>query len=124
MAFPLAPDPYSGNRPAAPTLSFEEAQSVVATKTAPRVTKESIEAKIQHVQYIHDGALTICILTMQSGFRQVGVAAPADPANYDVQVGERYAFEDAFKPLWKLEGYLLCETLSKAGLGAEPPPTR
>ena len=33
-------------------MSLEAAQAIVATKTAPKVTKESIEAKIVSVDYI------------------------------------------------------------------------
>lgn len=94
-----------------PSLTLEGAQNVVATKTAPRVTKESIEAKISKVDYFNHETLTICVITMDSGFKQVGKAAPADARNYDEEVGKRYAYEDAFKGLWQLEGYLLCEQL-------------
>ncbi len=94
-----------------PNLTLQEAQNVVETKTAPRVTKESIEAKIAKIDFFNHETLTICVLTMQSGFKQVGKAAPADARNYDEEVGKRYAYEDAFKGLWHLEGYLLCELL-------------
>lgn len=96
-----------------PKLSFDEAKAVVATKTAPRVTQESIEAQIEGVEYLHQGTLTICIVTMVNGWKQTGVSAPAATANFDRDVGERYAYDNAVKPLWRLEGYLLCERLSK-----------
>jgi hypothetical protein len=38
---------------------------------------------------------------------------PADPRNYDKSVGETFAREDAIKQIWQLEGYLLCELVSK-----------
>ena len=62
----------------APSVSLQEAQAIVETKTAPRVTKESIEAKIQDVQYVYHGTMTIAIIQMHSGFKQVGYAAPAE----------------------------------------------
>lgn len=99
--------------PLEPSLSLDEAKAVVATKTAPRVTEESIKAKIAHVQYLLNGQLTIAIITMQNGFMVHGVSAPASPANYDQAVGERYAYDNAFKQLWQLEGYLLRERLSQ-----------
>ena len=103
-----------------PLVSLEEAREIVEGKTAPRVTKEHIEDKIKGVQYLAVTTLTICVITMHNGFRVVGKAAPADPANYDPMVGERYAYEDAFKQLWHLEGYLLCEDLHRATVSKDP----
>jgi hypothetical protein len=51
-------------------------------------------------------------MEMKNGFTFVGKAAPADPRNYDRGVGERYAYEDAFKQVWSYEGYMLREILS------------
>lgn len=98
-----------------PAISLDEAKSVIETKTAPRVTEQSIKQKIKSVEYIRPNHLTICIITMQNGFMSVGKSAPASVDNYDQAVGERYAFEDAFKPLWQLEGYLLREKLTLGG---------
>jgi Phage protein (N4 Gp49/phage Sf6 gene 66) family len=97
-----------------PAISLVEAQDRVGQKVHPRVTKESIEAKIAAVDYLSHGALTICIITMLNAFKQIGKAAPADTRNYDPEVGKRYAYEDAFRGLWHLEGYLLCERGAEA----------
>ena len=96
-----------------PELSLDQAKAVVATKTAPRVTEESIKAKIDKVEYILHVRFTIAIITMKNGFMVSGVSAPASPTNYDKAVGERYAYDNAFKQLWQLEGYLLREQLSQ-----------
>ena len=94
-----------------PTLTLEQAQTKVAAATAPNITKESIEARIASVTYHHVDHLTICVIQMVNGFFQMGKAAPASPENYDPEVGKRYAYEDAFRGLWQLEGYALCEKL-------------
>ena len=99
--------------PNEPSLTLDEAKAVVATKTAPRVTEESIKAKIADVSYITRDIMTIAIITMRNGFMVHGISAPASPANYDQAVGERYAYDNAFKQLWQLEGYLLREQLSQ-----------
>lgn len=57
--------------------------------------------------------LTLCILTMQNGFTLIGKSAPASPENFDVEKGKRFAYEDAIKQLWPLEGYALREKLSQ-----------
>ncbi len=109
----------------APSLTLEQAQAVVATKTAPRVTKESIEARIASVSYNAVDHLTICVIQMVNGFFVTGVAAPASAANFDPEVGKRYAYDKAFAELWQLEGYLLREKLweeSKPKLDTAPAP--
>lgn len=94
-----------------PLVTLDEAKATVATKTAPRITEESIKARIKDVTYFHKGTLTIAVIEMVNGFNVVGKAAPASAANFDLLVGERYAYEDAFKQIWQLEGYLLCDSL-------------
>lgn len=96
-------------------ISLREAQVRVSEKIHPRVTLESITAKIKQVSYLYEGTLTICIVLMQNDFRVVGKSAPADSRNFDPDVGRRFAYEDAFKQLWPLEGYLLCELLHPGG---------
>ena len=95
-----------------PALSPDQAKEIVATKTAPRVTENGIKDKIASVDYLHHGQLTIAIITMSNGFMVHGVSAPASPENFDPEVGKRYAFENAFRQLWQLEGYLLREKLA------------
>jgi hypothetical protein len=95
-----------------PSITTSTAQAIVQTKTAPRVTEASIKGKIGSVDYVRHDKLTLAIVTMKNGFKVVGKAAPASRENFDAQVGERYAYDDAFEKLWQLEGYLLREQLS------------
>jgi Phage protein (N4 Gp49/phage Sf6 gene 66) family len=94
-----------------PAITLEEAMARVATKTAPKITKEGIEAKIEGVSYLVHDEMTICIIRMQNGFMTTGKSAPASPANFDPDVGKRLAYDDAFRTLWAFEGYLLKEIL-------------
>lgn len=94
------------------TLKMTEAESA-AHAVAPRVTLESMEAKIVSADYIvHEGILTLCVLKMQNGFFVVGESAPASPANFDADLGRKFAYENAIRQLWKLEGYALREKLA------------
>lgn len=104
-----------------PALSLNEAKAVVATKTAPKVTEDSIKAKIADVAYLRHKNLTIAVITMANGFMAVGKAAAASPENHDPAVGERFAYEDAFRQLWPLEGYALREQLATAEATAPQP---
>jgi hypothetical protein len=95
-----------------PILTLEEAKAIVATKTAPRVTEESIKEKIDRVDYVEVGESgMLCVITLKNGWVSTGYSAPADARNYDPEVGKRYSYDNAFKPLWQLEGYLLRERL-------------
>lgn len=98
-----------------PELTLEQAQAAAAAKTAPKVTVESITEKIAGVNYLADGQLTIAVITMRNGFKVIGKAAAASPENHDPAIGQRYAYEDAFRQLWPLEGYLLREQLAAQG---------
>lgn len=96
-----------------PALTLDEAKAVVATKQHPRVTEGSIKAKIASVAYeVLKDTGTLCIITMQNGWISTGFSAPADPRNFDAEVGKRYAYDNAFRPLWQLEGYLLREQIT------------
>lgn len=55
--------------------------------------------------------MTVCVLVMTNGFTFVGKSAPADPANFDTEVGRVHARDDAIRQIWPMEGYLLRETL-------------
>ena len=96
-----------------------------ARSVAPRVSLADMEGKIAASYYLTgsqavDGCpahpsldvLTICILVMQNGFTIIGKSAPASPENFDPEKGKRFAYEDAIKQLWPLEGYALRERLS------------
>lgn len=96
-----------------PALSHEEAKAQAADGLFPKVTEDLIRSKIADVRYHWDGLLCICVIEMKNGFMTLGKSAAADPRNHNEEIGRRYAFEDAFKPLWQLEGYLLRERLSQ-----------
>lgn len=102
-----------------------------AKATHPRVSLADMEGKIARQLYFTAGEaesaiygteqsdnpldiLTICILVMKNGFTIIGKSAPASPENFDPEKGRRFAYEDAIKQLWPMEGYALRERLSNA----------
>lgn len=97
-----------------PTMTAEQAQAAIATKTAPKITKETIEARIATTSYLTHDELIICIITMVNGFMVTGKSAPASKANFSVEIGQRLAYDDAFCYIWSYEGYLLKETIYQA----------
>lgn len=96
-----------------PTITLDQAKERLKSSVAPRVTEESIKAKIDDVRYTYHATTTICVITMKNGFKFIGSSTPAASANFDAEIGERYAYDNAFRQIWTHEGYLLRENLSK-----------
>lgn len=84
--------------------------------TENKVTKEGIEAKIAEVLYIviPTTTVTVCCIKLQNGYSVRGESACVDPANFNEELGRKYAYEDAFNKIWALEGYLLKEKMYNA----------
>lgn len=82
-----------------------------------RVTEDAITSRIVAVEYIRIGAtVTICNISLDSGFSVRGESACVDPANYNEALGQKYAYEQAFEKLWPLFGFALSEQRFAAGL--------
>jgi hypothetical protein len=111
-----------------PTLKATDEYSA-AKATHPRVSLDDMKAKITAEHYFTAGQavaalgqptnpdspldlLTICILVMTNGFTVIGKSAPASPENFDAEKGRLFAYEDAIRQLWPLEGYALRERLA------------
>lgn len=70
-----------------------------------RLTKDEIKAQILGVEFTDTGKITICVLTTKSGYQIVGTSGTIDTSKFDVELGNKYAFEDAFNKLWAFEAY-------------------
>ena len=83
-------------------------------RTAPRVTLDSMVAKVEDSVYWRPPGttLTIAVLRMQNGFYVLGESACASPENFDAELGQKLAYEDAIRKLWRLEGYALRDRLA------------
>jgi len=79
---------------------------------APRLTPQTIQDTIKRCEFHKlTDVLTVCVLTLENGFTVTGESACASPENYDKQVGEKIARENAAEKIWLLEGYLLKQKL-------------
>jgi hypothetical protein len=78
-------------------------------KTAPRITPDHVDATIvDEAFYTFPGTtVTICLLTLKNGFSVTGESAAASPENYDREIGNRIARDNARDKIWALEAYLL-----------------
>ncbi|HHQ4662239.1 TPA: Gp49 family protein [Aeromonas veronii] len=84
--------------------------------TAPRVTPDQIEALMRGVRYevqvVPGTTTTLATAIAANGFTlAIGMTSCADPANFNAELGAKYAIKDAEakarQELWKLEGWRL-----------------
>ncbi len=81
--------------------------------TAPRLTPNTIREKVvkEDFHVFGDSCLTVCCLTLVNGFTVTGESACASPENFDAEIGQEIARDNAINKIWALEGYLLKEKL-------------
>lgn len=71
-----------------------------------RLTEEEILALIEKTEYHHFyNKVTVCLLTLKNSYILVAHSGTIDPDNFDKDIGEKTAFENALNRLWVLEGY-------------------
>lgn len=96
-------------------MNDQELNAAIDALTFPKVTKESIEARIAKVDYLTlpESTVTICSITMVNGFSVRGESACVDKRNFNQEIGNELAYKDAFGKLWAFEGYLLADTVHR-----------
>ena len=93
-----------------------DAESQAVQKTPYRITIQSIRDAIKSVSYWNPPEaphMTICVATMANGYYLVGKSTPADPENFDEQLGRKFALEDAERQAWPLMAFALREKMSR-----------
>lgn len=99
-----------------------------AAAVAPRVTEKQVKDNIVAVNYFTaaDGVnmtdapnhpahrlLTFCVIVLKNGFTVTGESACASPANFNKEIGQSIAYEQAFNKIWPLMGYELRSKLAQ-----------
>ncbi len=81
---------------------------------AARIVPQDIEDSIAEIVYwlVPNTTCTVCAVTMRNGFVLIGKSAAASEANFDTEIGERLALDDAKQQMWPLLGYALRNQLS------------
>ena len=108
-------DKQRADRTGLSSVAMTDDESAKVQKTPHRVTLDSLLMRIEKEEYFHPAVIdhmTICILLIDNGFAFVGKSAPADPGNFNEELGRKFAKEDAVRQMWGYEGYLLAEKLS------------
>lgn len=101
--------------PETDSLRLNDEASAAVQKTANRITLDYLRSRIVSEEFMFPEGhphFTICVLVIDNGYILVGKSAPADPDNYDANLGERFAREDAERQLWPLLAFNLREQLT------------
>jgi hypothetical protein len=86
-----------------------QSKELNAPRLTPKLIDDQVKDKAFHV--FGDTCLTVCCLTLVNGFTVTGESACASPENFDAEIGQKIAFEQARNKIWMLEGYLLKQSL-------------
>lgn len=102
-------------------LDDEQVEAKIIDKglTAPRVTKDQIDALMERCNFdIHHipNTTTMLVTCLLDGFSlAVGKSACVDPDNFDralgIEIARSNAVKEARSKLWELEGYALKKTM-------------
>lgn len=90
-------------------------QAKAVAKTPWRVDLEAMKAQVASVEYLHPTSIphmTIAVVLLKNGYALQGMSAPADPANFNAELGQKFAYEDAMRKMWPLEAYLMREAMT------------
>lgn len=80
------------------------------------LTQSDIDAKIKDAKFtiLEDGRTTICNLYLENGFTVRGESSCVSKDNFNKDIGEQIALENAKNKVWELEGYLLAEDIHRS----------
>lgn len=96
------------------SLKVTDQESAAVQKTENRVTLESMESRVVRVEYHNPSCapqMTVAFVKFDNGYIVIGESAPADPANFNEELGKKFAYEGAIRKAWPLFGFALCEKL-------------
>lgn len=98
-------------------MTNDQLDAALAKSPAERVTAEYIKSRIETVEYsvLPKSTVTLCNITLDNGYSVRGESACVDPANFNREIGEKIAHDNAFNKLWPLFGFLLAEARHQRG---------
>lgn len=91
-------------------ITKDKLDELLAASPAERVTEEYMKSRITNTEFHRIGStVTHCRITLDNGYGVSGESACVNVENYNQQIGEKIAFDNAFRQLWPLFGFLLAE---------------
>ena len=96
-------------------MSEHEIEKEIQDKglNAPRLTPADIDAAVVSESFtvLPSGKAMVCELILRNGFSVRGESACVSKENFNFEIGQKIAREDARDKVWLLEGYALQERL-------------
>ena len=76
------------------------------------VTTEAVEASILAEQYHHfpGSTVTVCLLTLRNCFTVVGQSACVNPDNFDPELGNNLALDDAKQQVFRFLAFRMLDS--------------
>ncbi len=91
-------------------ITSEKLDELLAASPAERVTPEYMKSRITSTDFTRIGdTVTHCRIVLDNGFSVSGESACVNIENYNKDIGEKIAYDNAFRQLWPLFGFLLAE---------------
>ena len=69
------------------------------------IATDFLESLIEDKKFILDWTFTICIITLKNWFKVVWTSVLLREEDFDKEIWEQLAYEEAFNKLWELEAY-------------------
>ena len=69
------------------------------------IATDFLESLIEDKKFILDWTFTICVITLKNWFKVVWTSALLKQEDFDKEIWEQIAYEEAFNKLWELEAY-------------------
>ena len=96
-------------------ISNEELAKAIESMPGEKVTPDYMKSRIKSIEFstLPKSTVTLCNITLDNGYSVRGESACVDPANFNREIGEKIAHDNAFNKLWPLFGFLLAEVRFK-----------
>lgn len=77
-----------------------------------KINLEFLQSHIDKVEYTRlTGTLTHCAITLKNGFVVTGESSCVDEKQFNEEIGQKIAYDNAFEKLWLLYGFWLKQEL-------------
>lgn len=88
-------------------IDYEFTSSIAALTRDSRYGKPPGVVEVGKSISLHDRAalMTVHVIFMKNGFTIIGTSAPLDPANFNAELGRKFAREDAIRQIWPAMGF-------------------
>lgn len=88
----------------------EKLEELLVAPPAERVTPECMRSRITSTDFTSIGkTVRHCRIVLDNGFSVGGESACVNVASYNQQIGGKIPYDNAFRQLWPLFGFLLAE---------------